>query len=138
MKQVIVLPAGRVSTDWRAKRPFRALTSQLFTVAAAALLLVGGGSKPVYADYIVTTLAQTDINNSIIGYGNYNSGQQGSSFNMAGGGTATGTVDSTGKLTASFDRTTVSYMGESGSAGAMADLSNGALGAYQITPFGSK
>jgi hypothetical protein len=138
MNHVVILQAGGVSTDWRAKRPFRTLTSRLLTVAAAALLLlVGGGAKSVYADYNVVTYSQTDINNSFLGVANYNQGQVGSSFTRVGGATATGTVDSTGKLTSSFGQTALSTSGQSGNSFASANLSTGALGASANSPFGS-
>jgi hypothetical protein len=137
MKHVLVLQAG-VSTDWRAKRLFRSLTSQLLTLAAAALLLlVGGSARPVYAGYIVVTAVQTNISNTPVGAGDYNQGQTGSHFTMVGGGTATGTVDSTGKLTSSFDQATLLNNGQSGNVFAMSDLSTGALKASAIGPAGS-
>ena len=93
-----------MSTDWRARRPLRAFVSQSLTVAAAAfLLLVGGGANSAFASYIVVTAVQTNIGGSPVSAGNYNQGQTGSSFTTVGGGTATGTIDPTGTLTAAFD-----------------------------------
>jgi hypothetical protein len=114
---------------------------RLLTLAAVAILFSGGGVQTAHASYIVDTSAQTNISGAIIARADYNLNGTGGTFftttsgNSPASATSSGTIDSTGALTASTDQAFVSYTTSGTQAGTVfstADLVSGTLRASNV------
>lgn len=107
---------------------------------AALAILLAGGVKPAQASYLVITDAQTNVSNFITALADYNLVATGSTFSTSNGGntgiaTSSGTVDTTGLLTASTDQAFVSYTTtgtQTGTVYSAANLASGTLKASNV------
>ena len=124
-------------------RPIRtfSMPPRLLPLAAVAILLAGGGAQSAHAGYIVITSASTDVSSAIIARADYNlTGTGGTFFTTTSGNspataTSSGTIDSTGTLTASTDQAFVSYTTtgtQTGTVFSAADLVSGTLKASNV------